>query len=238
MFLTEFTSPYILGPSSLLFSGCRGSFPGLKQPELELNTLLHLASRLRRSTAITLLPLYAFKAWTESAQLFFFFSYLPLTNQNAISTICSTLILGVINPNFLCPAIWPSHCRVPSCRQLRVTPSPCSLFTLRSPFCKESRSRLWEFPFSSVCVCASSFQHGSCRLASYRGAWRNVSSVGCNPLWAVANHTPIHASILHNGACSCTLLGTSLLYIYIYIYIYMGDCTHAKWIMGQNLTYI
>ena len=143
---------------------------------------------------------------------FFFPPYFPLTQQNTICTIFSTLILGVMNPNFLCPAIWPSRCRVSSCRQLRVTPSPCSLLTLHSTFCKEPRSRLWEFPFSAVCVSTSSFQHGSCRLASNRRSGRNVSSVGCNPLWKVANHTPIHASILHKGACSCTLLGTSLIY--------------------------
>ena len=133
-----------------------------------------------------------------------------------------------MNPNFLCPAIWPSRCRVSSCWHLRVTPSPCSLLTLHSPFCKEPLSRLWEFPFSAVCVYASSFQHGSCRFASNRGSGRNVSSVGCNPLWAVANHTPIHASILHNGACSCTLLGTSLIYIYIYIYIWETIHTQSE----------
>lgn len=138
----------ILGQSSLLFSGCRGSFPGVKQSELDL----HAASRFRMSGSITLLPLYAFKMWAWSAQLFSFSSFLPLTNHNAISTICSTLILGIMNPDFLCPAIWASRCRVSSCRQLRVTPSPCSLFTLHSPFCKEPRSRLWEFPFSAVYV--------------------------------------------------------------------------------------
>lgn len=63
---------HILVASSLLVSGCWGSLPGVEQPELELNTDLHLASRLRTSRATTLLPLYAFKAWVESAQPFSF----------------------------------------------------------------------------------------------------------------------------------------------------------------------
>jgi hypothetical protein len=50
------------GPHSPLFNGYQGSFLDVKQPGQ--TTHLHLVPRLRMGGAITLLSLYAFKAWT------------------------------------------------------------------------------------------------------------------------------------------------------------------------------
>jgi len=209
---------HILGPYDLLFSGCRGSFPGVKQPELELNTDLHLASRLRMSRAIILLPLYALKAWAGSAKLFFPFLLSPTDKSKHPSPpfalrsyrLLWTLIFSVQQFGPFAVVF------------LLVVSSGWRLLLVRFShfiphFAKNPRSRLWEFPFSALSVYTSSFLHGSYRLASNRGTGRNVSSVECNPLWAVANHTPIHASILHNGACSCALFGgASLIYGRLY----------------------
>jgi hypothetical protein len=71
---------------------------------------------------------------------------------------------------------------------------------------------------SQLSVYTSSLLHGCCRLASNRGTGRNVSSVGCNPLWAVANSLPVHLSVLRVRACSCTLLRTFLVYGRLFTY--------------------
>ena len=54
-----------------------GPFPVVKRPRLEVTTSSHLASRLRMSGVLRLLPLYALMAWTEKTVP------LPCTNQTA-----------------------------------------------------------------------------------------------------------------------------------------------------------
>jgi len=52
LFATAVSTP-TLGPTQLLTSGYRGSFPGVKQPGREVNdTRLHLVPRLRMRGAI------------------------------------------------------------------------------------------------------------------------------------------------------------------------------------------
>jgi len=52
------------GPLSLLFSGYRGSYPGVNWLGYDVD--LHLVQRVRKNGALTLLPLYAFLTWAET----------------------------------------------------------------------------------------------------------------------------------------------------------------------------
>jgi len=53
----------LCGPPILLFIGHRVSFPGVKQPEVNLTTRLHLVPRLRMSGALPQLPQCTSIAW-------------------------------------------------------------------------------------------------------------------------------------------------------------------------------
>jgi hypothetical protein len=57
-------------PPSLLFSGYRGPFSGVKRPKHEANHF-HLVPRLSMSGCIPLLPLQYFMAWTGKILPFF-----------------------------------------------------------------------------------------------------------------------------------------------------------------------
>jgi hypothetical protein len=59
-----------VGTPSLLFNGQQCSFPVVKRPDVMLTIHLCLASRLRMSGDMLLLPLYAYMAWTGTALLF------------------------------------------------------------------------------------------------------------------------------------------------------------------------
>jgi hypothetical protein len=76
----------------------RDSFSGLKRPELDVD-YLRVASRLRKSRALPLLPLHA--SWRENGQLFFF-NFLQLkvicrysVNRTPISGLCNSALCVV-----------------------------------------------------------------------------------------------------------------------------------------------
>jgi hypothetical protein len=73
-------------------------------------------------------------AWSSSSPYHLFHALLPC----------------IINPYPLSPTLRVSRFHFPSCRSRKMTPSPCSLFTLHSRFCKEPWSHLWEVPFFTV----------------------------------------------------------------------------------------
>jgi len=59
-------------PPNLLYNGYRLSFPGIKRPGRGVDHAPHLALRLRKSTAIPLLPLWAFVACSRAIFTFTF----------------------------------------------------------------------------------------------------------------------------------------------------------------------
>jgi hypothetical protein len=67
--IMKYNKHWLGGPLSLLIHRVEMFLPGVKQQEVKLTTHLNPVLRLRMSTAIPLIPLYAFRAWTRRMYL-------------------------------------------------------------------------------------------------------------------------------------------------------------------------